>query len=165
MQITAQHCVIAWLTVFLDTKDKPYKCYCGAAFARRDLLTRHERLDHDHNSSYQRVQAPANLQASKSNTTAQSHTNAQNVIDISTSNWTIHSTTTETGSQWLPQGHSSDANHQSLSNDTLTLSQDEGPAHLVCTETATQQFGPVLQQNNEDAFLSPGTYLFTAKFH
>lgn len=30
----------------LDTKEKPYVCDCGAAFARRDLLHRHERLTH-----------------------------------------------------------------------------------------------------------------------
>jgi hypothetical protein len=30
----------------LDTKEKPYVCDCGAAFARRDLLHRHERLAH-----------------------------------------------------------------------------------------------------------------------
>ncbi|KAK1722828.1 uncharacterized protein BDZ83DRAFT_410396 [Colletotrichum acutatum] len=28
------------------TKEKPYECHCGQAFARRDLLTRHERLYH-----------------------------------------------------------------------------------------------------------------------
>ncbi|KAK1625717.1 hypothetical protein BDP81DRAFT_380925 [Colletotrichum phormii] len=28
------------------TKEKPYGCHCGQAFARRDLLTRHERLYH-----------------------------------------------------------------------------------------------------------------------
>jgi cytochrome c1 len=27
-----------------DTKEKPFICRCGAAFARRDLLTRHQRL-------------------------------------------------------------------------------------------------------------------------
>lgn len=28
------------------TKEKPYKCYCNRVFARRDLLTRHQRLAH-----------------------------------------------------------------------------------------------------------------------
>ncbi|KAL0940296.1 C2H2 transcription factor [Colletotrichum truncatum] len=28
------------------TKEKPYRCHCGQSFARRDLLTRHERLYH-----------------------------------------------------------------------------------------------------------------------
>lgn len=27
-----------------DTKEKPFICQCGAAFARRDLLTRHQRI-------------------------------------------------------------------------------------------------------------------------
>lgn len=27
-----------------DTKEKPYQCHCGAAFTRRDLLTRHRRI-------------------------------------------------------------------------------------------------------------------------
>lgn len=27
-----------------DTKEKPFICRCGAAFARRDLLTRHQRI-------------------------------------------------------------------------------------------------------------------------
>lgn len=30
----------------IDTKEKPYVCDCGRSFARRDLLTRHERLSH-----------------------------------------------------------------------------------------------------------------------
>lgn len=31
-----------------DTKEKPFICHCGAAFARRDLLTRHKRISsHD----------------------------------------------------------------------------------------------------------------------
>lgn len=34
-----------------DTKEKPFVCYCGAAFARRDLLTRHKRVNsHDDDS-------------------------------------------------------------------------------------------------------------------
>lgn len=32
------------LTVSADTKEKPFICHCGAAFTRRDLLTRHQRL-------------------------------------------------------------------------------------------------------------------------
>jgi hypothetical protein len=31
-------------TLVLDTKEKPYACHCGAAFTRRDLLARHQRL-------------------------------------------------------------------------------------------------------------------------
>ncbi|CCF33533.1 hypothetical protein CH063_05701 [Colletotrichum higginsianum] len=30
------------------TKEKPYKCECGQAFARQDLLRRHERVSHRH---------------------------------------------------------------------------------------------------------------------
>ncbi|KAG9386862.1 hypothetical protein A1F94_003612 [Pyrenophora tritici-repentis] len=29
-----------------DTREKPYSCRCGAAFTRRDLLTRHWRITH-----------------------------------------------------------------------------------------------------------------------
>ncbi|CAJ2511361.1 Uu.00g069860.m01.CDS01 [Anthostomella pinea] len=35
------------LTLATDTKEKPYICRCGSAFARRDLLTRHQRISHD----------------------------------------------------------------------------------------------------------------------
>lgn len=27
-----------------DTNEKPFSCYCGASFSRRDLLRRHERV-------------------------------------------------------------------------------------------------------------------------
>ncbi|KAI0006698.1 hypothetical protein F4779DRAFT_644034 [Xylariaceae sp. FL0662B] len=38
-----------WSDMFerVDTKEKPYVCHCGTAYARRDLLTRHERLSHE----------------------------------------------------------------------------------------------------------------------
>lgn len=41
--------IIFWLTRYrADTKEKPFLCRCGAAFTRRDLLTRHHRLSkHD----------------------------------------------------------------------------------------------------------------------
>ena len=32
---------------FADTKEKPFICFCGAAFARRDLLKRHTRISHE----------------------------------------------------------------------------------------------------------------------
>ena len=32
--------------VTIDTREKPYSCRCGAAFTRRDLLTRHWRITH-----------------------------------------------------------------------------------------------------------------------
>lgn len=32
------------LTESTDTREKPYSCRCGAAFTRRDLLTRHWRI-------------------------------------------------------------------------------------------------------------------------
>lgn len=35
----------SWLTREADTKEKPFVCRCGAAFARRDLLTRHQRVN------------------------------------------------------------------------------------------------------------------------
>lgn len=31
----------------LDTKEKPFICFCGAAFTRRDLLKRHNRISHE----------------------------------------------------------------------------------------------------------------------
>lgn len=37
-----RHCCLTYDTV--DTKEKPFVCTCGAAFARRDLLTRHQRI-------------------------------------------------------------------------------------------------------------------------
>lgn len=39
-----------------DTNEKPYSCTCGALFARRDLLKRHEGLAHSGGSG---VQTPA----------------------------------------------------------------------------------------------------------
>jgi hypothetical protein len=30
----------------LDTNERPFTCYCGLAFTRRDLLRRHEKLSH-----------------------------------------------------------------------------------------------------------------------
>ena len=35
--------VVSWT----DTKEKPFTCFCGAAFTRRDLLKRHNRLTHE----------------------------------------------------------------------------------------------------------------------
>jgi uncharacterized Zn-finger protein len=37
---------LRWLIDGVDTREKPYACRCGAAFTRRDLLTRHWRLTH-----------------------------------------------------------------------------------------------------------------------
>ena len=44
------------MLVVTDTKEKPFICRCGAAFTRRDLLTRHQRIalheiapEHRHN--------------------------------------------------------------------------------------------------------------------
>ena len=43
-------CLIPILWVYIDcnpdTKEKPYICHCGRSFTRKDLLTRHERLNH-----------------------------------------------------------------------------------------------------------------------
>ncbi|KAI5925508.1 hypothetical protein F4810DRAFT_54283 [Camillea tinctor] len=42
------------------TKEKPYICRCGAAFSRRDLLTRHHRLSHGaHEAASRSPDAPA----------------------------------------------------------------------------------------------------------
>ena len=37
----------------LDTKEKPFICFCGAAFTRRDLLKRHHRITHEDNPDSQ----------------------------------------------------------------------------------------------------------------
>jgi hypothetical protein len=47
-----------WLTALPDTREKPFSCQCGAAFTRRDLLTRHWRIanhgaDNDSNVQHQ----------------------------------------------------------------------------------------------------------------
>ncbi|UKZ71047.1 uncharacterized protein TrAtP1_012014 [Trichoderma atroviride] len=140
----------------IHTKDKPYICHCGTAFARRDLLTRHERLSHDHVSPYQRVQASTNLQTPKSDTAAQPHADALNAVDISISNWTAPDSVKGTASQWPHHDHSSDALYQDLSNNALgTLSQAEGPIHLVAETATDQQFVQHMPQNEEDAFLGP----------
>lgn len=39
--------------VRLDTKEKPFTCFCGAAFTRRDLLKRHHRINHEENAESQ----------------------------------------------------------------------------------------------------------------
>ena len=53
---------VPWLIPPPDTKDKPYICRCGTAFARRDLLTRHERIAHEQNDST-RVSLPRQTDA------------------------------------------------------------------------------------------------------
>jgi hypothetical protein len=37
---------LEWTDNLLDTNEKPFACRCGATFARRDLLRRHERIVH-----------------------------------------------------------------------------------------------------------------------
>ncbi|THY47944.1 amidase signature enzyme [Aureobasidium pullulans] len=38
-------------SIDIDTKEKPFPCECGAAFGRRDLLTRHRRVNHHEDSN------------------------------------------------------------------------------------------------------------------
>lgn len=50
--------IVWWLEVgiradCLDTKEKPFTCFCGAAFTRRDLLKRHHRITHEENPDSQ----------------------------------------------------------------------------------------------------------------
>lgn len=37
----------AGLNILVDTKEKPFRCSCGRAFARNDLLKRHKARDHE----------------------------------------------------------------------------------------------------------------------
>ncbi|OBW67928.1 MAG: Aldo/keto reductase [Aureobasidium pullulans] len=39
------------MSIDIDTKEKPFPCECGAAFGRRDLLTRHRRVNHHEDSN------------------------------------------------------------------------------------------------------------------
>lgn len=148
--------------MLLDTKDKPYICHCGTAFARRDLLTRHERLSHGHNSSYNRIQTSAEYQASTNDNIVQSPAHARNVVDVSVSDWTAPNSEKGTGSQWFQQDQSSEAINQNLSKDVLgTLSQPGRSAHDGTV--MNQQYEQLMSRNNRDTFLSPGTNLFSVR--
>lgn len=54
------------------TKETPFKCYCGRAFARRDLLRRHEKLAHGDSAGSGRmsVKAVGDLGEGRRNSTA-----------------------------------------------------------------------------------------------
>lgn len=84
-----------------DTKEKPYKCSCGSAFSRRDLLQRHERLAHHgglpevvlSRAPTTTVSAPAAITATKSTaleleTGDQENPEGQN-LTVATPPWTV----------------------------------------------------------------------------
>ncbi|KAL7943880.1 fungal-specific transcription factor domain-containing protein [Trichoderma barbatum] len=133
------------------TKDKPYICHCGTAFARRDLLTRHERLAHGHNGSYHKVHAPTDYQATTDNIASQSLTETTNAIDVSLSNWIAPNPEKGTRRQWPQQNESSEIFHQDLSDDALaTISRITGPVHPVCVGTVFEEHGQSMARNDED---------------
>ncbi|KAL7929288.1 fungal-specific transcription factor domain-containing protein [Trichoderma chlorosporum] len=102
-------------SAILDTKDKPYVCHCGTAFARRDLLTRHERLSHGHTSPYQKAQTSANHQRSTGDPVVESLAGTQIASGVSASDWTAPSSYKGTQRQRLQQGR----NSQEGANDIL----------------------------------------------
>jgi hypothetical protein len=46
----------------LDTNERPFTCYCGLAFTRRDLLRRHEKLSHAEGLATGSEHAPSEAQ-------------------------------------------------------------------------------------------------------
>ena len=44
-----------------DTKEKPFTCFCGAAFTRRDLLKRHHRIAHEEGNANEEAQHAGGL--------------------------------------------------------------------------------------------------------
>ncbi|KAL6692408.1 fungal-specific transcription factor domain-containing protein [Trichoderma pleuroticola] len=144
------------------TKDKPYICQCGTAFARRDLLTRHERLSHGHNSSHQGVQNSADNQGSTGDTVAQSLREARSVVGVSVSDWTAPDSNEGIGPQW-PQREQSETIYQNFSDDALgTLSRTTRPVHSVSDgAVADQQYGQSMPRNDGNTSLSPeATFAF-----
>ncbi|KAL7908450.1 fungal-specific transcription factor domain-containing protein [Trichoderma velutinum] len=146
----------------IHTKDKPYICRCGTAFARRDLLTRHERLSHGHNSLHQGIQKSADYQGSTGDAVAQSLTETRSVTGVSISDWTAPNSNDGIGSQW-PQREQSETIYQNFSNDALgTLSRITRPDHSASDGAVTdQQYGQSMPRNDGDTSLSPeATFAF-----
>ncbi|KAJ4859493.1 fungal specific transcription factor domain-containing protein [Trichoderma breve] len=139
------------------TKDKPYVCQCGNAFARRDLLTRHERLSHGHSSSHQGIQESADYQDSTGDAVAQSLTEARSVVGVPVSNWTAPNSNDGIGSQW-PQREQTETTYQNFSDDVLgTLSRTTRPVHSVSDgAVADQQYGQSMPRHDGDTPLNPG---------
>ncbi|KAI9045355.1 C2H2 type zinc finger domain protein [Aspergillus affinis] len=63
------------------TKEKPYVCFCGAAFTRRDLLKRHSRITHDNNGLISPNSQPDRDVSAHQSQAAARHTSAS---DLST---------------------------------------------------------------------------------
>ncbi|KAL7785693.1 fungal-specific transcription factor domain-containing protein [Trichoderma afarasin] len=138
------------------TKDKPYVCQCGTAFARRDLLTRHERLSHGHSSSHQGVQKSADYEDSTGDAVVQSLTETRSVAGVSVSRWTAPNSNEGIGSQW-PQREQSETIYQNFSDDALSaLSRTTRPVHSVPDgAVADQQYGQSMSRHDGDTPLSP----------
>lgn len=166
IQLHDRRCLFACLTALLDTKDKPYLCHCGAAFARRDLLTRHERLSHGHNGSYPKIQASTDHQALTDDTVAQPLVETRGAVGVSASDWAAPNSDKSIGRQWPQQDQSSETVHQNWSDDALgTLSRTTRPVQSVRDVAITEeQYGQPMPQNGGDASLSPGTRRFATKW-
>lgn len=102
-----------------DTKDKPYICRCGAAFARRDLLTRHERIAHEQNNDNStRSSLPRQTDAQVPNYSAQSPfgrpvpVHASPLLTAAILPWDAEGSCMGTGYQWSQQTQSEAAFRQ-----------------------------------------------------
>ena len=59
--------------VKLDTNERPFPCFCGLAFTRRDLLKRHERISHAAYLAISSEQAPSETQRPRAGQRHQFH--------------------------------------------------------------------------------------------
>ncbi|KAF2222285.1 hypothetical protein BDZ85DRAFT_263380 [Elsinoe ampelina] len=79
----------------VHTGEKPYKCFCGETFARRDLLTRHGKIA-KHDVDGGQMEAVAHILAGQLQTTNSQHNQHANVQPL-------HDTVMPTPRQSLPQ--------------------------------------------------------------
>lgn len=70
-----------------DTKEKPFICQCRAAFARRDLLTRHQRIAHHEDAS---SESPAGPSEPESGEKHQGPVEADLAAAVSLSGMSVH---------------------------------------------------------------------------